>query len=394
MAAARAGLKFHHLQPISVGRTGALRGRCVVDATGGFEHFRGRVMDRYGLRAAVLPLLASAMIGVAHAESAEKKLTLPLNPADFQMWRLPSQMPFPADNKPTPARVELGKMLFFDPRLSRDSTMSCATCHNPMFGWSDGLATARGHHGLLLGRASPPVYNTGYNSIQMWDGRAKTLEDQAMGPLKADVEMNADFERVFAWLNSNPGYKQAFQKAYPGEGINETTASKAIASFERTIAGGDSRFDKWLAGDRKALSAQEQRGFAVFLDKDKGNCAVCHAAPNFTDNGFHNVGLASFGVESPDVGRYAQRKLPAMMGAFKTPSLRNVEATAPYFHDGSAKTLMDVVDHYARGGDVKTNLSPEMKALDLTQQDKEDLVAFMRALTPPHKPFVLPELPR
>jgi len=343
---------------------------------------------------ALVPVLASALIGAAHAQSNEKNLTLPLNPADFQAWRMPAHVPHPADNEPTPVRVELGKMLFFDSRLSRDGTVSCASCHNPMYGWSDGQPTARGFHGIVLGRASPSVYNTAYNTIQMWDGRAKTLEDQAMGPLKESKEMYADFERLFAWLNGNAGYRQAFERAYPGEGVNEKTASKAIASFERTIAGGDSRFDRWLAGDGAALTLQEQRGFVVFLSKDKGNCAACHTAPNFTDNGFHNVGLTSYGAANPDLGRYNQRALPALKGAFKTPSLRNIEATAPYFHDGSAATLMQVVEHYERGGDVKTNLSPDMKQLALTKQDKDDLVAFMQALTAPSKLFVLPELPR
>ena len=313
-------------------------------------------------------------------------------PADM-VWLLPPAPPHPADNAPSEARVALGKMLFFDPRLSRDGNMACATCHNPLLGWSDGLPTAKGFKSQVLGRASPTVVNSGYNKIQMWDGRKATLEDQAIGPMVADVEMNADLGAIFRWLNSSEGYRAAFNRAYPGEAIDEKTFSKAIASFERTVISNDSAFDRWLKGDARAMSAQQVRGFRLFADENKGNCATCHSAPNFTDNGFHNIGLRSYGVAQPDMGRYLIRPVAAAKGAFKTPTLRDIELTAPYFHDGSANTLMDVVEHYARGGEVKTDLSPNMKKLQLTQQEKEDLVAFMRALTSPRKPVVLPILP-
>jgi len=311
-----------------------------------------------------------------------------------QAWLLPAVSPSPADNKPNQARVALGRMLFFDPRLSRDGNMACATCHNPMLGWSDGLGTARGFKSQVLGRASPTVVNTGYNSIQMWDGRKATLEEQAIGPMVADVEMNADLGVVFKWLNGNAGYRQAFAKAYPGEAIGEKTFSKAIAAFERTVLSNDSPFDRWLKGDGKAMTAQQVRGFRLFQDENKGNCATCHAAPNFTDNGFHNIGLASYGGPQPDMGRFLIRPVASLKGAFKTPTLRDIELTAPYFHDGSAGTLKDVVEFYARGGDTKKDLSANMKTLKLTEQEKDDLVAFMGALTSTHKPVVLPRLPR
>lgn len=316
-----------------------------------------------------------------------------LNPADFKEWHLPATPPHPADNKPTQSRVALGKMLFFDPRVSRDGNMSCASCHSPMFGWSDGLATGRGFQGKSLDRASPTIINTAYNSIQMWDGRKKDLEDQAMGPLEASHEMNTDLDRFFAWMNSNPGYQAAFAKAYPGEAVGEGTFRKAIASYERTIISRNSRFDRWVAGEKKAMNQRELRGMMLFMDPKKANCAVCHSAPNFTDNGFHNVGLASFGKENPDLGRYAQKPVAVNKGAFKTPTLRDIERTAPYFHDGSAKTLMDVVEHYSKGGEVHTNLSPNMKQLNLSQQEKEDLVAFMRALSSPPIKVTFPNLP-
>jgi cytochrome c peroxidase len=311
-----------------------------------------------------------------------------------QAWLLPDQPPHPADNKPSAARIELGKMLFFDPRLSRDGNMSCASCHNPVLGWSDALPTAKGFKSMVLGRASPTVVNTGYNTIQMWDGRKASLEDQAIGPMVADVEMNADIANVFKWLNTNPGYRRAFEQAYPGEGVNEKTFAKAIAAYERTVVSNNSPFDRWLKGEAGAMTEQQVRGFRLFQDEKKGNCAACHSAPNFTDNGFHNVGLASYGAGEPDMGRFLIRPLPSLKGAFKTPTLRDIELTAPYFHDGSAKTLREVVEHYAKGGVVKQDLSPNMKKLDLTEQDKNDIVAFLKALTSPHKPVTLPKLPQ
>lgn len=155
----------------------------------------------------------------------------------------------------------------------------------------------------------------------------------------------------------------------------------------------DSPFDAWIAGDKKAMTKQQIRGFKIFVDPNKGNCEVCHSGANFTDNGFHNIGLKSFGDENPDLGRYAERPLRLMKGAFKTPTLRDVSYTAPYFHDGSANTLEEVVDHYVKGGAVKTNLSPNMKALDLTVKEQADLVAFLEALSSPKKPFLLPIIP-
>jgi cytochrome c peroxidase len=336
---------------------------------------------------ASLLLLASAAAEVSDADIQR------LNPADFKMWQLPAEPPAPADNQPTSARVALGKMLFFDPRVAHDGNMSCASCHNPMFGWSDGLPTGRGFQGQKLGRASPSIVNAAYNTIQMWDGRKKNLEDQAMGPLEAAPEMNTDLEHFFSWMNSNASYKAAFAAAYPGEAIGPETFRKAIASFERTVTSRTSPFDRWVAGDTKAMTRQQLRGMVVFMDKDKGNCIACHTAPNFTDNGFHNLGLASFGAAKPDLGRYTEKAVAINKGAFKTPSLRDVERTAPYFHDGSAATLMDVVAHYVKGGEVKTNLSPNIKPLALTSSEKEDLVAFLKALSSPPTHVELPSLP-
>lgn len=309
----------------------------------------------------------------------------------LQEWLLPDVPPQPKDNPITKAKTSLGKKLFFDPRLSGDGNMSCATCHNPVFGWSDGLPTAKGVKSKVLGRASPTVINSGFNSIQMWDGRKKSLEDQAMGPMKANVEMNMDTKKLFIWLNKNAGYKKEFTKAFPGEKIDAETVKKAIASYERTVVSNNSPFDDWVKGIKSAMTSQQVDGFKLFVGKAK--CAECHSAPNFTDSGFHNIGLKSWGDPNPDMGRYAQRPLKLMKGAFKTPTLRDIARTAPYFHDGSAVTLIEVIEHYSQGGVNKSNLSPAMEKLNLSNSEKMALEAFLNALTSPYMAVTLPELP-
>ena len=184
----------------------------------------------------------------------------------LQAWRLPASVPHPEGNAPTAERVSLGRQLFFDNRLSGDGNMSCATCHSPMYGWSDALPTAKGFKGQVLGRATPTVINTAYNGLQMWDGRKKSLEDQAMGPMQADVEMNTDMGKLFAFLNGNEGYRAGFAAAYPGEPINAETVSKAIASFERTVVSNNSPFDQWVAGKKDAMTA-EQVAFTAGISK-------------------------------------------------------------------------------------------------------------------------------
>ena len=321
-------------------------------------------------------------------------ITLEAGHASLQKWRLPADPPHPADNAPTPQRVELGKKLFFDPRLSGDGNMSCASCHNPLLGWSDSLPTGKGVKSMVLDRASPTIINTAYNSIQMWDGRKKSLEDQAMGPMEATVEMNMDTQKLFKWLNGNEGYRAQFELAFPGKPIDADTLSKAIASFERTVISNSAPFDQWVAGNKDAMTPDQVQGFALFIDPGKANCASCHAGPNFTDNSFHNIGLASFGKDTPDMGRFAQRPVASLKGAFKTPTVREAANTAPYFHDGSAKTLDELMAFYAKGGVVKTNLSKSMKELPLTKEESAQLVVFIHALSSPAKPFVLPILPR
>ena len=346
---------------------------------------KSRLLAR--VRVGVLTVTACAAMGASALDGAPKATE------QDKHWLL-GAVPQPADNASTPERIELGRALFFDPRLSGNGTLSCATCHNPALGWSDGLKTGVGINGTVLGRATPTVVNTAYNTQFMWDGRKKSLEDQALGPMKTPEEMKTDFGNALTMLKSIPGYREQFARAYPGEPIAEETVAKAIAAFERTVVSNDSRFDRWIGGDQKAITLQEWRGYQVFKDPAKGNCVVCHAPPNFTDNGFHNIGIQAAAGKQPDLGRFNIRQVAAMKGAFKTPTLRDIELTAPYFRDGSAATLREVVEHYARGGDDRSNVSKDVRQLDLSQQDKLDLVAFMKTLTGAQRTASVPALPQ
>lgn len=338
------------------------------------------------------PMLAG-LIFLAGFAAARSPATVPAAAREDQAFALPKQAPQPADNVSTSQRAALGKALFFDPRLSGNGSVSCASCHNPALGWSDGLATAVGINGQRLPRNSPTIVNVGLNTQFMWDGRFASLELQALGPLKAEQEMSADFKHMKFMLDSLRGYQQLFAEAYPGEQLSEQTVAKALAAFERTVTSRESRFDKWLAGDRHAITMQEWRGFQLFKAADKGNCMACHSGPNFTDNGFHNIGVAQ---ETPDAGRFKVRALASMKSAFKTPTLRDIELTGPYFHDGSAATLRQVVEHYNRGGDPRAAgaIAPEVKPLNLSASEMDDLVAFMKTLTGKARAVELPALPR
>ena len=312
-------------------------------------------------------------------------------PSEFQQWRLPASPPHPLDNKPSAERVELGKMLFFDTRLSGDAKSSCVTCHIPEYAWSDRRSVSIGINGKPMERNSSSLINVGYNTGPvMWAGQKKSLEDQVGGPMTNRDIMGTDIPGLIKTLEALPAYKERFAKAYPGEEINLNTISRALANFERTIVSHNTPFDQWLAGKQDAMTAQQVRGLMLFTSEKKTNCIACHSAPNFTDNGFHNIGLAS-----KDVGRYKVKPLPAMLGAFKTPQLRETEVKAPYMHDGSLKTLEEVVEHYNRGGDkggVGT-VSANMRPLNLSQQEKDDLVAFLKALTGPTQHMAAPALP-
>ncbi len=301
-------------------------------------------------------------------------------------YRRPDTIPFPKDNAYTPAKAALGKMLFFDTRLSRDKNLSCASCHNPSFGWEVPFAQAIGAGGKPLGRHAPTALNQAWSSHLFWDGRAPTLEAQARGPIEASVEMDLPMTVAVERLKTVQGYLQAFDKAFPKEGLTADNVLKAIATFERTIVTGDTPFDRWMRGDTKAVSDEVKRGFAVF--EGKARCASCHSGWNFTDNKFHDIGLAT-----NDPGRMGVTRTAADQHAFKTPSLREIAARAPYMHVGQITTLEGVIAHYITGGEQRPSLSPQMKPLQLSRQAVQDLVAFMRSLSSPQSTLAMPNLP-
>lgn len=294
----------------------------------------------------------------------------------------------PKNNQHTPAREFLGRTLFFDPRLSGSGFISCATCHNPGLGWSDALPIALGHGMNRLTRKTPTILNSAFSDAQFWDGRAETLEDQAPGPIESTAEMNMPAPHVVERISSIPGYPPLFQAAYPNEPISRQTIAKALAAFERTIVSGQAPFDRWICGDEAALSPEATRGFALF--NGKARCAQCHSGWNFTDSGFHDIG-----VNDSDLGRGALLKIEAMQHAFKTPTLRNVAVRAPYMHNGSESTLASVIEFYDRGGRVaRPSLAPEVSPLHLSSDEKSDLLSFLQTLTSADKPITIPTLPR
>lgn len=282
--------------------------------------------------------------------------------------------------------VDLGKILFFDPRVSRNNDVSCSTCHDPAKGMADGRPLAIGQGGKILKRHSPSLINLDSRAPYFWDGRAGTLEEQVMSPVANEDEMGQDPDALVRELSEVPEYLARFDEAFPGTGITKETIARAIADFERTLISSEAPLDRYLLGDRQAMSSQAVEGMKLFMGK--ADCMKCHDGAQLTDNGFHNIGL-----RGEDEGRFKVVPVKAMTGAFKTPTLRNIALTAPYFHDGSASTLEEVVAHYDRGGIVKDNLDPVIKPLHLTEAEKSALVAFMRALTGVEQTLVVPRRP-
>jgi cytochrome c peroxidase len=344
--------------------------------------------------------LALAALGTARAQSAPGGLPRGL-PADL------FELLVPPENPITPEKVALGRRLYFDTRLSADGTVSCATCHDPAKGFSDGRPVAQGIGQKKGARNSPTVLNAVFNEFQFWDGRAASLEEQAKGPMVNSVEMGmTDHAAVVAALGAEPQYRDDFRRVF-GRDINIDDVAAAIASFERTVVSGDSPADRFLAGDRGALSESARRGLELW--NGKARCNTCHpftaSAPFGTDNKFHNIGVAAknrdFAVLArqaaamdaksfaalthqegfAELGRFIVTRQPKDLGAFKTPGVRDVALTAPYMHDGSEATLLDVVNFYDRGGEANPYLDGGIVPLKLTEQEKKDLVAIMEAFT-------------
>ncbi len=303
------------------------------------------------------------------AASQRTKANLPLGLVE-SVW--------PAGNQYSAAKMELGRVLFFDKRLSADGTISCADCHDPNFAFTDGRAVSTGMRGQKGGRSAPTVINRLYSVEQFWDGRAPTLEEQAKGPMANPIEMGNTHEAVVAKLKSVKGYAPLFKLAFGSAEITIDLVAKAIATFERTIVSGNAPYDRYKAGNKTALSESARRGFDIFFNKAK--CDQCHIGVNFTDGSFNNLGVG-MDKPQPDLGRALYTKRATDNGAFKTPTLREIARTAPYMHDGSLATLEDVVEYYNKGGLPNPNLDQRMKKLDLTEQDKKDLVEFLKALS-------------
>lgn len=305
-----------------------------------------------------------------------------------QQWKTkylrPASIPFPADNRFSKPRELLGRTLFFDPRLSGSKTISCATCHNPGFAWGDALPKAVGQGMKPLQRRTPTLLNSAWADLLYWDGRANSLEEQALGPIAAPLEMDSRLDELAATLGGLVEYRALFARAYPGEPIGPAVVARALATYERTIVSGSAPFDEWISGCGSAISESAKRGFDLF--NSKAVCQKCHSGWNFTDNGFHDIGL-----DDADSGRGAELPLESMQHAFKTPTLRNADRRGPFMHNGSAATLEEVIDLYDRGGLAKRpSLAPEIVPLHLTAQEKADLIAFLHTLTSDDKAVQIP----
>jgi cytochrome c peroxidase len=291
---------------------------------------------------------------------------------------------WPEDNPYTPEKAELGWLLYFDKRLSSDHSVSCASCHAPDKAFTDRMHVSTGIKGQKGGRSAPTVINRAYSTAQFWDGRAASLEDQAKGPIANPIEMThaadatAAHEACVECLRAIPGYVQRFEKVFGTKKITIDHIAQAIATFERTVLSGNAPYDRYEAGDKSAMTEAQVRGMKVFFDK--AQCDRCHLGFNFTDGSYENIGIG-MDKPMPDLGRYNVTKREQDKGAFKTPTLREIEHTAPYMHDGSLKTLEEVVEHYDKGGIKNPYLNERMAPLKLTAQDKADLVSFLKALS-------------
>jgi cytochrome c peroxidase len=341
------------------------------------------------------------LIHAGIARAAENKEAPPLRPIGRHVTikaplGLPP-VPIPPDNPPTEETIALGRRLFYEPALSSDGTIACASCHNPTLGFADNKPVATGVHGKTGTRSAPSVINRAYDRTLFWDGRAPDLERQAESPIQNPLEMAQTLDGVVQRLQARESYREEFAKAWGSNRITIEMVTKSIATFERTILSGNSPFDRYYyGGDKNALSASARRGLRVFTDPKKGDCAACHLIGKtyalFTDHKFHNLGIgANTDGTLTDPGRYAETGSEVDLGAFKTPSLRNVTLTAPYMHDGSMPRLKDVIDHYIGGGNSNPHLDKKIHVLDfLSGRERGDLLEFLESITGPLPPDVGP----
>jgi cytochrome c peroxidase len=333
-------------------------------------------MPRRALFIAPVPLL----VGAALCAEPQRARPVPADtlPETLSIDHVPLGLgPRPASpaNPLTPARVALGRRLFFDPILSADRSIACATCHQPDHGFASPDGRPRGVGGREVTRRAPTLFNRAYGTSFFWDGRAPSLEEQALEPIASPNEMASTVAEAVSRLKADAGYKERFAAAFD-DGVTAANLGKALASFERVLLRGDSPIDRFRqSGDRTAPTAAELHG--LWLYESKAQCWRCHAGPNFTDEGYHNTGV-SWGKD--DLGRFAVTKRDTDRGRYKTPTLRGVKLTAPYMHDGSVKTLEEVVEFYNRGGGPNPHLDPAVRPLNLSKDEAADLVAFLKAL--------------
>lgn len=330
----------------------------------------------------VMPL-AIGVAGVATLWSTDSPR--PASAADV----LGGPVPVPADNPQTPEKVALGKLLFFDPRLSAGNQISCSTCHQSDKGLGDGLPRSVGAAGELA-RNAMTLWNVAYTPTLHFDGNRTSLEHQVDRSI-AGPAMGQSYPELIAELNAVPEYRRRFGRVFP-DGITQTNIAKAIAAFERTLLSFDSPFDRSESGHHRPLTARQREGMQLFFSSRTG-CSSCHVAPLFTDNAWHNLGVPQAGPKVTDDGRFAVTNREADRGAFKTPTLRNVALTAPYMHDGVFETLDDVIAFYVAGGGPSPNRSRLMKPLALSATEQKALVAFLESLTDPTAGVTTPRLP-
>lgn len=336
------------------------------------------------LKVSVAFLVLAALVGCTRRQMPARPIG---SPVAIEAPRGLPPVPIPPNNPPTVRTIALGRQLFYDGRLSQGNAVSCATCHDPARAFSDPRPRSLGASGKFGTRNAPTVLNAAYFTTQFWDGRAPSLEEQALGPMANPIEMNQAHDISVKKIAADPFYRREFEEAFGSGPVTIEKITMALASFERTLLSGDSPFDRYeYGGYKNAMSAAAIRGLSVFRDKNKGNCATCHTIGEkyalFSDNKFHNlgVGLNAEG-EVVDQGRYIATQLASDRGSFRTPTLRDIALTAPYMHDGSEKTLKEVVDFYVGGGSSNPYLDKEIKPLDLTGQERSDLVAFLESLT-------------
>jgi cytochrome c peroxidase len=304
-------------------------------------------------------------------------------------YHRPTEIPFPKSNPYSDAKAKLGKMLFFDPILSGSNVRSCATCHNPGLSWGDGRGLALGEGQKPLTLRSPTLLNVAWVPKLGWDGHFRNLEAVAMGPIAGATNMNLPEAEMISRLNAISGYVDAFRTAFGEGGVTRKNIELALATYERTIVSPEAPFDRWIAGDEKAISDGAKRGFDLF--NGKANCAACHSGWAFTDSSFHDIGTAT----KDDTGR--GKLFPTsvkLQHAFKTPTLRDVARRGPYMHDGSVASLDAVIDLYNRGGIDRPSRSEDIHPLNLTKDEKADLIAFLHTLNSAPQPYPLPVLPR